>query len=457
MGNLMTSLLNTANALKAYEGALTVAQNNVTNAKTPGYAKQRASLEALPFDLSTGLPGGVALGQTQSSRNGFAEQSVREEQTALGYYQQKASDLSPLENYFSLSNTSGIAPAISNLFQSFSQLSVNPNDAVARQAVLNQAATVAQTFQETTTGLLTQGSNMDQQTHSVIDSINSLAGVVAEINTHNRVDPRGGVDAGVDAQLNSALEQLSQLVNFTAWQQPDGSVSVYLAGQTPLVVSSQVYAIQGDFSTPQTAVRSSTGADISGQLTGGELTALLDDKNNKLPSYVADLNSLAQSLAQQVNDTLNNGIDQSGAAPVTDLFKFDAATGAALTIAVNPLTPDQIAAALPGAPGGNGNALNLAALANASTMNGSTFAQFYGNLGGRVGNDLSSARDSQSTKQALLGQAQSMRQQLSGVSLDEEAQYMMEYQRSYQAISKMLGIVNSMTDTLMNMMGVVTT
>ena len=262
---------------------------------------------------------------------------------------------------------------------------------------------------------------------------------------------------GVDAQLNSALEQLSQLVNYTALQQPDGTVSVFVGGQTPLVVGSQVNAIQGDFSTPQTAVDSSTGADISSQLTGGQLSALLDDKNNKLPSYMSDLNSLAQNLAQQVNSTLDNGIDQNGAAPVTDLFSFDATAGAAVTLAVNPLTPDQIAAALPGAAGGNGNALNLAALANANTMSGSTFAQFYGNLGGRVGTDVSSATDNQSTKQALLGQAQSMRQQISGVSLDEEAQYILEYQRSYQAISKMLGIVNSMTDTLMNMMGVVTT
>jgi len=457
MGNLMTSLLDTASALKAYEGALAVTQNNVTNANTAGYAKQRASLEAMPFDLTVGMPGGVSLGLTQSSRNGFAEQAVRDQQTALGYYQQKASDLSPLQNYFSLSSSSGIAPAISNLFQSFSQLSVNPNDTVSRQAVLDQANVVAEAFQETANGLLTQGSNMDQQTRSVIDNVNHLAGQIAEINTQNRVDPQGGVDAGIDAQLNAALEQLSQLVNFTALQQPNGTVSVYIGGQTPLVVDDQVYAIQGDFSTPQTAIDSSTGADISGQLTGGQLSALLDDKNNNLPSYVNDLNTLAQSLAQQVNDTLNGGIDQNGGAPVTDLFQFDATTGAALTITVNPLTPDQIAAAIPGSPGGNENALNLAALANTKALNGYTFAQFYGNLGGHVGSDLSAATDSQSTKEALLSQAQSMRQQLSGVSLDEEAQYMIEYQRSYQAMSKMLGILNSVTDTLMNMMGVATT
>ena len=72
MGNLMTSLLNSVNALKVYQGALSVVQNNVTNANTPGYAKQRASMEAMPFDLAIGLPGGVTLGPTESSRNGFA-------------------------------------------------------------------------------------------------------------------------------------------------------------------------------------------------------------------------------------------------------------------------------------------------------------------------------------------------------------------------------------------------
>jgi flagellar hook-associated protein 1 FlgK len=322
--------------------------------------------------------------------------------------------------------------------------------------VLNQAATVAQNFNQTAAGLLNAGNKLDQQTRGTIDSINQLAKSIAQINASNRVDAHGTIDAGVDAQLNAALEQLSQFVNYTALQQPDGTVSVYVGGQTPLVIGDQAYAIRGDFSTPQTAIQSSTGADITGQLSGGALSALLDDKNNNLPSYLSDLNTLAQTVADQVNTTLYNGIDQSGAAPATELFHYDAVTGAALTLGVNPMTPDQIAAALPGATGGNGNALNLAALANAKAVNGYTFAQFYGNLGGRVGNDLSSAQGNQSTKQSLLQQAQSMRQQISGVSLDEEAQTLMSYQRSYQAVSKMLGILNSLTNTLMNMVGVTT-
>jgi len=450
MGNLLTSLLNTSNALRVYSQALNVTQNNVVNASTAGYAKQTQALEAMPFDVSVGLPGGVAAGPTVSSRDGFAEQAVRDQQTALGLYQQKTDDLTPLETYFSLSNSSGIGPSISGLFQKFSQLSVSPNDTVARQSVLDQANTVAESFRTTAQGLASQGGNLDDATRSTIDSINHLAGVIAGVNAHNRVDPSGAVDAGVDAQLNSALEQLSQLTNITALQQPDGTVSVYLGGQAPLVVGGHAYDVQGDFSGARTALLSSTGADITQSITGGKLSALLQDKNDVLPSYMADLNTLAEGVTAQVNATLANGLDQNGAAPSTDLFTFDATNGAAFTLAVNPLTPDQIAAALPGAPGGNGNALALANLANTKTINGYTFAQFYGDLGGRLGRDLADAKDTQSTKEQLLTQAQAMREKASGVSLDEEAEHLVVFQRAYEATSKMLSVLNSLTETIMN-------
>ncbi len=292
----------------------------------------------------------------------------------------------------------------------------------------------------------------NQVTSSTITAINQLAGTIAAINSENRIDPSGGVDAGVDTQLNSSLEQLSQYVNFSMLQQSDGTVSVYVGGQTPLVMGSQTYAIQGNFSTPQTAILSSSGADITSQITGGQLGAVLDDNNNVIPSYVSSLNTLAQTLADQVNGALNNGIDENGAAPVTNLFSYNASTGAAVTLAVNPLTPDQIAAASPGAPGGNGNALALAALANAPVVNGFTFAQDYGNLGGQVGSDLSAAQNNSTTDQALLSQAETLRQQVSGVSLDSEAENLLEYERSYDAISKMLGVLNSLSLDIVNLL-----
>ncbi len=428
---------------------MTVVSSNVANANTPGYVEQTQTFEAQPLDFSEGLVGGVQAGPMQSSRDQYAEQAVQQQQTALGFYTQKVADLTPVQSYFSLSSTSGVAPAMDALFSSFSQLSVNPNGAVERQAVLNAATTVAQQFNDSATGLLNQGTALNQQAQSIIGNINQLASTIAEVNSQNRVDPSGTVNAGVDAQLYSSLEQLSQYVNFTTLQQPDGTVTVLLGGQTPLVSGDQAYDIQGDFSTPQTAVLSSTGADITSQITGGQLSAVLDDNNNVIPGYLSSLNTLAQSVADQVNGALDNGIDENGAAPTTDLFSYDPVLGAAQTLAVNPLTTDQIAAALPGAPGGNGNALALAQLQNATGVDGYTFDEYYGNIGGQVGNDVSSATNTETTKQSLLTQAQTLRQQVSGVSLDSEAESLMAYQKSYEASSKMFTVLNELTETLM--------
>jgi len=452
MSSLAASLTNAAGALEAYEGALAVTQNNVSNANTPGYANQVATLVAQPFDLAEGSPGGVVLGTTQSTRDQFAEQAVRTQQTDYSYDQQQVQDLTTAQNYFSLSTTAGIAPSISALFNDFSQLSVTPNDEVARQTVLNDAATLAQNFNQTANGLLSQTTDLQQSTSSTIQTINQLGTTIAQINADNPADLSGGVDAGVDAQLNSALDQLSQYVNFTVLPQSNGQVSVYLGGQTPLVMGDQSYAIQGDFSTPQTAILSSSGSDITSQLTGGALGAELNDTNNLLPSYVSSLNTLAQTLADQVNNTLNQGVDESGAAPTTDLFSYNATAGAALTLTVNSLTPDQIAAALPGATGGNGNALALAALASAPVVNGYTFAQAYGNIGGQVGSDLSTAQNNSTTDESLLSQAETLRQNVSGVSLDEQAENLMEYERSYDAISKMVSVLNDLSLDVVNIL-----
>ena len=449
MGNLLTSLLNTANALGVYNQALATTENNVVNASTPGYARQVQTLVALPFDLAVGFPGGVGAGSVESTRSAYAEQSVRTQQSQLGSRQQAAADLEPLQSYFNLSS-SNIPSTIDGLFSAFSQLSVNPNDTLSRQGVLNAAQQVAASFQQTATGVASTGAAVDNETRGAVDAINRLSGKIAHINASRANNGANGADAGVDANLHSALEEHSQYADVKALQQPDGSITVYLGGQTPLVLGDTAVTLRADFSGPRTRIVDPEGKDVTSLIHEGKLAGMLDVKNIKLPSYLADLNTLAQSVADQVNTALSNGVDQNGATPTADLFATNPAFGAAATLSVNPLTPDQIAAALPGAPGGNGNALALAQLAAARGLQGSSLTQFYGGLAGRVGRDISNARDDSSTDQQLLTQAQSLRSQLSGVSLDHEATNLIALQRAYQATAKMLTILNDLTQTVIN-------
>ena len=81
---LFANLTSSVNALNAFERSLEVAQNNVSNASTAGYAKQLATLNALPFQPGTGLLGGVQAGAPQSTRNEYLEQAVRYQNGAAG-------------------------------------------------------------------------------------------------------------------------------------------------------------------------------------------------------------------------------------------------------------------------------------------------------------------------------------------------------------------------------------
>jgi flagellar hook-associated protein 1 FlgK len=191
-------------------------------------------------------------------------------------------------------------------------------------------------------------------------------------------------------------------------------------------------------------------------------------RNQILPTYIGDasqpgdLNVMAKQLADRVNQLLTSGNISDGppAVPGIPLFTYDAAnaTNTAASLSVDPtVTPDQLAAISPGPPEvSNGVPLALSALANpiqdADKVNGVSYSQFYGQLAGRVGSALNDATNSQEVQQSLLSQAKNLRQQYQGVSLDEEAATLMQFQRAYQATSKFLTVIDQLTDSAINML-----
>jgi flagellar hook-associated protein 1 len=110
-----------------------------------------------------------------------------------------------------------------------------------------------------------------------------------------------------------------------------------------------------------------------------------------------------------------------------------------------------LAAASVGSAGGNGNALALSALGTSTVLNGFSFTAFYGNLSANVGRDVASATDSQTVQTQLLAQARAQRTSLSGVSLDEEAVRLVEFQRAYQATAKMVTVLDQLSLDTINM------
>ena len=119
MGGLFSSLNNSVEALQSLERALAVSQNNVSNANTPGYARQVAQLESQPFNLSAGLTGGVQYGGTQSTQNEYLDQAVRTQLSAQGYFTGQSGPLASIQSLFDVSGQTGLTGALNSLFQSF--------------------------------------------------------------------------------------------------------------------------------------------------------------------------------------------------------------------------------------------------------------------------------------------------------------------------------------------------
>src|ERR1035438_7109777 len=277
MGGLFSALQNASAALDVFTRALGVDQSNIANASTPGYAAQRATI--LPIGTSSGGSGAdfIVVSSTGDSRTDALVQSASSE---ASYSQTRAQQVTPLNQLFDITGSTGILAAFQQFSTAFSNLSVTPNDPTLGAAALTAAGNVASAFQTTANGLDTQRNQIDSGIQSTASQINQLAGQIRQLNVQSTGSSQ--TDPGVDASLRSALDQLSSLVDITVTKAPDGSVSVLAGGQLPLVVGGQAYTLSADPSAAPGSQLSSSAGGNSPDTFSAQLGALLSTRNGAI-------------------------------------------------------------------------------------------------------------------------------------------------------------------------------
>jgi|NGEPerStandDraft_6_1074524.scaffolds.fasta_scaffold00733_3 flagellar hook-associated protein 1 FlgK len=461
MSNLLAMLATSGNALDVYQQALSVVQNNVNNASTPGYARQSLNLEAQPLDVADGLAGGVAAAGLDNSRDQYAEEQVQRQTQALGQYTAQANATGTIQSFFDASGSSGVSAALSSLLQAFSAWSVTPNDATAQQSVLDSAGNVAASINGLASSLSQTSQQLDTSIASTASQINSIAAQIQSYNVQRLTETTP--DPGQDAQLHSALDSLSQLTNFSTVTQADGTVTVLLGGGSPLVIGSQQSALSTASSPAGAQVLDSQGNDITSQVTSGQLGGMLDGRNRVLGSMLGNaqqtgtLNQFATAIAGAVNQILESGTvsTATGASAGTALFAFASSTptDAAATLEVNPAITASQLAPVDSAGNSNGNANRLAALENTplTQLGGMSLTQYFGQVTSAIGTENQNATDNEQSQQQIVAQATTLVNQVSGVSLDQEATNILQFQRAYQATAQVLTVINTLADSLINM------
>jgi flagellar hook-associated protein 1 FlgK len=454
MSGLFGMLSIARRALQSQQIGMNVTSHNIANAATPGYSRQRAGLSAtLPLKNAQGMfiGTGVSVDSIARVRDRFVDNSYRQANGSLGSASMRQGVLSQIETGLHEPGDTGLQAAMNKFFNSFQELSAHPEETGPRTAVLTQATSLVQRFNQLSASFSTQRSNLADDATNKIASVNTLTAQIAQLN-QQIVVARGAGNEPSDLmdQRDQAIDQLSRLTNISVSQDSQGVMLVSIGG-TLVAGNGTSVSLQSTLAGGNLKITTTNGQDI--QTSGGELGAMVELHNTTIPGYTAQLDTLASSIITRVNAVQSAGYGL-GTPPPTGI-NFFTGTDAA-NIAVNTQissNTNNIAASRTGAPGDNQNALALYGIMNERLMEGgtTTVTQYYGRFISTIGSAVSAADGTANGAALVLGQLDAQRDSVSGVSLDEEMTNMIKYQRSFEAAARLVSTTDELFQTILNM------
>ena len=453
MSGLYGSLSIALSALASSQQALETTANNVANANTPGYSRQRSVLEpALPVNYGPLTFGtGVVISKIESLRDPILEIQLNQQTQHQSRLDTELQQLQQIQTGFG-SASSGIGADITKFFNALQQLSPDPTNLALRQAVLTAAGNLATDFNLSATNLQTQGSNLNQSVTESIGEVNTLTAEIASVNQQISYleNVHQNASSLVDQQT-SLIRKLSSLIDVQVIPTDQG-ISLTTSSGAPLVSGGQSFALSTDLASNGSERVMSGSQDITNTLTGGSLAGTIHIRDVQIPGMLGQLDQLAAVLSTALNTANHAGYDLSGnlggnlfvAPPVGGV---GAASGIRLAIT----DPTLLAASTDGTPGSNGNLATLSAVHDQGVVNGQTPLEYYSNTVFQVGSTASNTSADASAADQILRQLQDQRGSVSGVSLDEEAANMVQFQTAYQAAARVVSTVNALLSDAVNL------
>jgi flagellar hook-associated protein 1 FlgK len=326
--------------------------------------------------------------------------------------------------------------------------------------VLLQAGALADGFNGMASRIAAAGIDADRQVRGAVEEVNSLSEQIRALNVNIGRTATPEASQHLQDEQARLVRELSELIDIQVTNRPEGGVDVSIGSGRPLVVGETKYDI-GTTNVPPTgyAALSINGVAVTSEVTGGKLGGLLQVRDVNIPDYQSRLDDLAFEVANQVNTLHTAGFDQSGA-PAGDLFAFSTApvgtAGAAAALIVDPAVAAnaQLLAAAGIANGGdNQTARAIAGLREQAVMNGGTLSDAWGQLVYRVARDTRSAIDESDSRKAIVDQVDALRDQVSGISLDEEAMQLLKFQRAFEANARFFTVVDQTIGMLLDSVG----
>lgn len=468
LGTALSSLI-------AQRQALDVSGQNVANANTVGYTRQRADLTSVQgasvpslFSTPTGVGNGTRVTGVSRLGDAFLDARVRTETAGAAYLAARAEASSQLEKGVGEPSKTGLAAQLSTMWSGWGDLANTPDKASTRAVLLENAQAVVDRLATLHGAAESQWTHARETTVALVDQVNAAAANVANLNSSIlSLQNAGSSPNELVDQRDLLITKLSGLVGASTRTNPDGQVDVYVGGNA-LVDGTRVRPLEVTGTTRFTDLTDANAVTVSWTgkpgipvgLDGGRVAGLLSvlapaatpaGSGGMLAEAAASYNALAVKIAGDVNAVHSAAVRQDGT-PGGDFFEIAGGSPEALNLRVRITDPTHIAAAAPGSGALDASAaLALSKLGKSTTGADAQWSADVVGLGVRTAGAVSRANVAETSRAA----AESRQLAQASVDTDEEAVNMLAYQRAYEGAARVLTAIDEMLDTLINRTGVV--
>ena len=301
----LTAALNIGRTgLIAGQIGIQVAGNNMANAATPGYSRQRVGLAPIQGDRSN--PGvsigrGVQVTDIRRQVDTALQSRLWDSNSNEGSSQAQANILSQVESVLGELGDNDLSSSMTAFFRTWSE---RANQTKSSAVVVQQGDALAQFMRRVRSDLVDQRRQIDDQIGGGISRANELLSTIANANRSvAEAEVSGAVANSLRDQRDIAISELSTLMNVTVVDQGQQGVDV-LVGSTPVVLGGQSRGLQLKRETIDGSVRVSVTTITDGsELTvrSGFVGGLLSGRPAVIESTIDSLDRLAGQLIFEVN------------------------------------------------------------------------------------------------------------------------------------------------------------
>lgn len=304
--------------LRAANASLNTAANNIANADTKGYSRQRVLQQAadpLRAFATYGCSGaGVQTLAIERIRDEFYDIKYRENETSYGEYSSKNYYMKMIQNYFDDDGKTGFSTLFTNIQAVGTQeVLKNAGDATAKKDFMGTVEKLVEYFNTSAKNLERLQKDVNDEIKVKVEEINSIAREIQTLNKQiNVVELSGSKANELRDKRDLLVDQLSKVVDVEVTENPIYDTNdpdretgatrymVRIAGGQTLVDNNKRYELECRAKLPDDKVNQSdiaglydiywVGGDLfntANSRMGGELAGLLKlrDGNNKENFY----------------------------------------------------------------------------------------------------------------------------------------------------------------------------